>query len=197
MRRAGILFISAFVAALILVSCSKVKRKPGWEFAPQMYEPIAYNPDQPNPVFADGRTAQLPPEGTVRAKDQFYFPFNAHDSSFTAAGQAFTTNPLAGEKGALAEGRALYLAYCSHCHGETGQGDGGVVVNGNYPAPPPKFNDATGLRARTGAPITEYTPGMIYHTITYGYNVMGPHASLVTPEERWKITLYVQELQKL
>src|SRR3546814_711613 len=137
MKRAGILFLSAFVAALILVSCSKVRRKPGWEFAPQMYEPVAYNPDQPNAAFADGRTAQLPPEGTVRAKETFYFPYSKDDSGFVAAGRAFVTNPIARTEATLAEGKALYSSYCSHCHGAKGQGDGGVIVNGNYTAPPP------------------------------------------------------------
>src|SRR3546814_1489926 len=120
MKRAGILFLSAFVAALILVSCSKVRRKPGWEFAPQMYEPVAYNPDQPNAAFADGRTAQLPPEGTVRAKETFYFPYSKDDSGFVAAGRAFVTNPIARTEATLAgaaarrsrepQGRALRRA---------------------------------------------------------------------------------------
>ena len=34
-------------------------------------------------------------------------------------------------------------------------------------------------------------------TITYGVNAMGPHASQITEEERWKIVYYIQEkLQK-
>ena len=35
--------------------------------------------------------------------------------------------------------------------------------------------------------------GHIFHAITYGLNAMGPHASQITEEERWKIVLYVQE----
>src|SRR5690606_19404459 len=93
MKIAGILFVSAS-AALILASCSKVRREPGWQYAPQMYEPVAYNPDQKNAAFADGRTAQLPPEGTVEADEEFYFPYSKDDSGFVAAGRAFTTNPI-------------------------------------------------------------------------------------------------------
>lgn len=196
MKISGFLLISAS-AALILASCSKVRREPGWQYAPQMYEPVAYSPDQKNTAFADGRTAQLPPEGTVQSDEKFYFPYAKDDSGFVAAGRAFAVNPVPLDNQTLAEGKALYLSYCSHCHGETGQADGGVVVSGSYPTPPPIFNDAAGVRPRTSGPLTEYTPGMIFHTITYGYNVMGPHASLITPEERWKIVLYVQQLQKL
>lgn len=197
MKRAGILFLCAFMAALILVSCSKVRRKPGFEYAPQMYEPVAYNPDQPNPAFENGRTAQLPPEGTVSAEDNFYFPYENTAEGFAAAGQAYTTNPLPATEENLVAGKALYASYCSHCHGEEGHGDGAVFTSGKYATPPPAFNNGELMRARTNAPLTEHTPGMIYHTITYGYNVMGEHASLLTPEERWKIVLYVQELQDL
>src|SRR3546814_15813136 len=103
-----------------------------------MYEPVAYNPDQPNAAFADGRTAQLPPEGTVRAKETFYFPYSKDDSGFVAAGRAFVKNPIARKEATLAEGKALYSTYCSHCNGDTGQGDGGVHVNGNYTASTPQ-----------------------------------------------------------
>ena len=56
-------FITVAIAAVVS-SCSD-KRSTGWEFAPNMYIPKAYNPDQPNPNFKNGLTAQLPPEGTM------------------------------------------------------------------------------------------------------------------------------------
>ena len=43
--------------------------------------------------------------------------------------------------------------------------------------------------------MIDMLPGHIYHTIFYGYESMGPHASLVTEEERWKIIYYITELQ--
>ena len=59
----SIMFLSVAVAA-ILSSC-KDKRSRGLEYAPNMYYPIAYNPDQKNKNFADGKTAQVPPTGTT------------------------------------------------------------------------------------------------------------------------------------
>ncbi len=38
--------------------------------------------------------------------------------------------------------------------------------------------------------------GHMYHAITYGFNAMGPHASQINAEERWKIIMHVNELQK-
>jgi hypothetical protein len=37
--------------------------------------------------------------------------------------------------------------------------------------------------------------GTIFHVVTYGKGVMGSHASQVTPEERWKLALYVMKLK--
>ncbi len=55
---------AAVTVAVIVTSC-KDKRSTGWEYAPNMYEHIAYDPDQPNPNFKDGKTAQKPPAGTI------------------------------------------------------------------------------------------------------------------------------------
>jgi hypothetical protein len=44
--------------------------------------------------------------------------------------------------------------------------------------------------------MNQLKPGHLFHAITYGLNAMGPHASQLTEDERWKIVLYVQELQK-
>jgi hypothetical protein len=45
--------------------------------------------------------------------------------------------------------------------------------------------------------MKDLTDGKIFHTITYGVNLMGAHRYQLTPTERWKIVMYVHELQKL
>ena len=77
-----------------------------------------------------------------------------------------------------------------HCHGEKGNGDGSLIATGKFP-PPPSY--VTGVSSR-GGNMRDLTDGKIYHTITYGINLMGPHATLVNPEERWKIVMYVHQL---
>jgi Cytochrome C oxidase, cbb3-type, subunit III len=79
-----------------------------------------------------------------------------------------------------------------HCHGETGNGDGQLIGTGKFP-PPPSYSSGVSSR---GGNMRDLTDGKIYHTITYGINLMGPHASQVNPAERWKITMYVHELAK-
>ena len=83
--------------------------------------------------------------------------------------------------------------FCKHCHGEFGAGGGSI----NHPvySAVPHYNDGKMLR-RPNVPMNQLTAGHIFHSITYGLNAMGPHASQLSEEERWKIVLYVQELQK-
>ena len=77
-----------------------------------------------------------------------------------------------------------------HCHGEAGNADGSLIATGKFP-PPPSY--LTGVSSR-GGNMKDLTDGKIYHTITYGVNLMGSHASQVNPTERWKITMYVKNL---
>ena len=109
------------------------------------------------------------------------------------AASAGLSNPLPVNVPTLEQGKTLYLNMCSHCHGNEGKGDGSIVTQGKFPAPPAY---ATGNSSRGGA-MKDLTDGKIYHTITYGVNLMGPHKYQITPEQRWKIVMYVHELQKL
>jgi hypothetical protein len=82
---------------------------------------------------------------------------------------------------------------CSHCHGPQGKGDGSLVKLEKFPAPP---SYSTGNSSRGGL-MKDLNDGKIFHTITHGINLMGPHKYQLNPEERWKIVMYVHELQKL
>lgn len=178
------------IAASIVITSCKDKRSTGWEYAPNMYEHTAYDPDQPNAQFKDGKTAQVPPAGTIPVGfKRFDYP-NTKDGYDKASLEV--TSLIAQTPKHLAEGKLLFTTFCSPCHGLSGQGDGLVVQHG-YPAPP---SYSKGQSSRGGA-MKDLTDGKIYHTITYGVNSMGSYASQVAPEDRWKIVMYVHQLQKL
>ena len=182
--------IVIIIAASIVVTSCKDKRSTGWEYAPNMYEHIAYDPDQKNPNFKDGKTAQVPPAGTIPVGfTKFDYP-NTKDGYELASVEVKTV--LAQTQANYKEGKILFLHFCSPCHGENGQGDGLVTQHG-YP-PPPSYSK--GQSSRGGA-MKDLTDGKIYHTITYGVNAMGSYASQLAPEERWKVIMYVHHLQTL
>jgi mono/diheme cytochrome c family protein len=181
--------VTVIAASVIITSC-KDKRSTGWEYAPNMYEHIAYDPDQKNDNFKDGKTAQLPPAGTIPVGFvKFDYP-NTKDG-YELAGTA-EKSPLVQTQQNLADGEALFVSFCSPCHGMKGEGDGLVVKHG-FP-PPPSYS--TGQSSRGGA-MKDLTDGKIYHTITYGVNAMGSYASQLDPQERWKVIMYVHHLQTL
>jgi mono/diheme cytochrome c family protein len=176
-------------AAIVTTSCND-KRSTGWEYAPNMYEHIAFDPDQKNPNFKDGKTAQLPPAGTTPVGfTRFDYP-NTLDGYNLASVEV--KNVMALTSTNMEQGKALYITFCSPCHGAKGQGDGTVTSHG-FPAPP---SYSKGQSSRGGA-MKDLTDGKIYHTITYGLNAMGSYASQLSPEERWKVTMYVHQLQTL
>ncbi|TKC00268.1 c-type cytochrome [Pedobacter cryophilus] len=185
----SLIFVGIAVAA-ILSSCQD-KRSRGLEYAPNMYYPIAFNPDQKNKNFADGKTAQLPPNNTTPVGFTRYDQFADTPEGYLEASNNMV-NPLVVNKKNLLEGQQLYIAMCAPCHGEKGAGNGKIVELGKYPAPPAY---ASGMSSRGGA-MKDLTDGKIYHTMQYGLNLMGSYASQLSPEERWKVVMYVHELQK-
>ena len=188
MKILGITVIT--IAATIVITSCKDKRSTGWEYAPNMYEHIAYDPDQPNPNFKDGKTAQRPPAGTIPVGFVTFDYPNTKDGYETAGTEVKSTLPQTPQN--FAEGQVLFEHFCSPCHGMKGLGDGLVVAHG-FPAPP---SYSTGQSSRGGA-MKDLTDGKIYHTITYGVNAMGSYASQLAPEERWKVIMYVHHLQTL
>lgn len=197
---------AAFALAAVVSSCGDGKtRSTGLEFSRNMYDPIAYNPDQPNNNFSNKMTAQLPPEGTTPIGFE-RFEFANSVEEYERAGRELV-NPLTATKVNLAHGEALFQTYCAVCHGKDGKGDGPITLDRsvedsrgkrnleNFP-PPPSYQKSDGNPSSRGGQMSDLSAGKIYHTIFYGYNAMGAHASLLTPEERWQVVMYVQELQK-
>jgi len=189
LRILGVAFIIVTVGTVIS-SCND-KRSTGWEFAPNMYESLAYNADQPNKNFKNGQTAQVPPAGTMPVG---FDPIDEYPNTMEGYQLANTNlhTPLEANTGNLAEGKVLFVHMCSHCHGADGKGDGSIVKLGKFP-PPPSYS--TGVSSRGGS-MKDLTDGKIFHTITNGWNLMPSHRAQLEPVERWKIVMYVHELQK-
>ena len=177
-----------FTAMLSAASCNRGPNDPGLEFMPDMYRTPAYKAYSPNALFGDSASARTPVAGTI-PRDYTFFNYPSSNEGYIAAGNDLR-NPLEASAENLAEGKRLYSNYCMHCHGEKGNADGSLIATGKFP-PPPSYT--TGVSSR-GGNIRDLTDGKIYHTITYGLNLMGPHATLVNPEERWKIVMYVHQL---
>ena len=190
----AVLVAFTFIAAL---SACKDKRSTGLEYARNMYDPIALNPDQPvdttNKYLSSfkGQAAQTPPANTKPVGFKEYDEFPNDQAGYEAAGTTMV-NPLPADIITLAEGKKLYTVFCGPCHGDKGDGQGHLVKIEKFSGVP-SYHEGSSSR---GGAMKDLTGGKIYHTITYGLNNMGSHASQITPTDRWKVVMYVQELQK-
>ncbi len=168
----------AFVAGL--TSCEEVPNSPGFEFAPDMYRTRGlryYN----QYVTATGDTlnaARLPVAGTVA---RGFLPAIPKGMTYEMADNL--RNPIPFSPEVEKEGEVIYGKMCVHCHGDAGKGDGKVAAK--LPGPPPAYD----------GPLKTLSEGKIFFSITNGKNSMGPHGLILSTEERWKLTHYVQTLQ--
>ena len=199
--------IAFFTGVFFFTSCQD-NSTPGYEYMPNMYRSPSIETYAENNIKSyDG----LPVSGTLARGYLSTFSYGSTDADYLEAGDKATypdsiyTMNLAGEteikaflknEETLEEGKKLYGMFCKHCHGATGAGDG-TIQNVIYQSVP-HFNADKPERARAKVPMKDLKEGHIFHAITYGVPpyLMGPHASQITEEERWKIVYYVQtELQ--
>ncbi|MBC5993379.1 c-type cytochrome [Pontibacter cellulosilyticus] len=178
-RASAILFSSALV-----VACSN-EQDPGLEYAPDMYHSVPLDPYsqiKENKYNPGGMNMRQPAAGTVARGKEGYNLYLSKDDAETAGVEL--TNPLQRTTANLEEGKVLYTRFCAPCHGEQGDGQGLVGQ---------KFK---GVPSYTAGRVATLPAGHIFHVITNGRGRMMPHGSQVDPTERWKIVMYVQQLQK-
>ena len=202
--------IGIFSAIVFLISCGG-DSSPGYEFMPNMYRSPSIETYGEHIVLPDtsymieGYTG-IPVKGTIAKGYLSTFDYekdtSVDDNSWflNAGDSAKYPEEFDGDENDLEKGEELYGMMCAHCHGPTGGGDGKIALatfaNNPYDIMP-AFNDSEKKRPRNNLPMTDFTEGHIFHTITYGYGKMGPHASQISEKERWKIVYYIQEkLQK-
>lgn len=184
-----------------LLSCGDDHNDTGTEFAPNMYNSVGYEPmtqlqGDTNKINPYGMNMRLPVTGTVSRKkytgaDSLKKAFLAQEllaktvpSDSISYSEALLKNPLSATPENIEAGKLQYERFCQHCHGEAGKGDG--LVAKAYKGVPVYSSDA----------LKDVNDGHIYHVITHGKGRMWPHGSQISSENRWKIVLYVHELQK-
>ncbi len=172
------------VAGLVLVACNRDENHRGWQYMPDMYDGPALEAYSPTDLFSDSTSARLPVEGTVPRGFMTYTDFGPDKAGYDSAA-AYLKMPegIEANEVTMEEAKELYTIFCTHCHGDKGAGQGVLVKNEKFLGVP-SYEDR------------DINYGTIFHVITYGKGVMGSHASQVTPEERWKLALYVMKLKE-
>lgn len=189
--------------AILLIGCKAGKDNTGYEYAPNMYHSVAYEPlkqiaDKEAGLWVNSTAEDIGEYYSSNPNNEFemnmlepvantvkrgtYLPYRIPKDSLTLAA-SIIINPLLDTKEVLSDGKVLYGKFCSHCHGTNGIDPG--LVGERY----------AGVPSFTSAAVKNVSEGHIFHVITHGKGRMGAHASQLNQEERWKIVRYVQTLQ--
>jgi mono/diheme cytochrome c family protein len=148
---------------------------------PNMFQQERYDPQEPNPLFEDGRAMRPEVPGTV-AVGQLNEDDHLHRG--LKDGKPAVELPVPLDRKLLERGRERFNIYCAMCHDRAGTGDGIVVRKGMLP--PPSYADPR-LRAM---PV-----GQLFQIITRGVRNMPSYAAQIPALDRWAIVAYVRALQ--
>jgi mono/diheme cytochrome c family protein len=175
----------AAVWLLLFTGCDRGPNDTGWDYFPDMVYSPAYRTWSENPLLEDGKTMQAPVEGTI-PRNMIPFQYEKTEEDLERAGRELI-NPLQPSAAILERGQEVFTVYCMNCHGEKGDGLGHLYTSGKYLVPPASLITEK---------VVNYPDGSIYHVISRGWGVMAEHATLIRPEDRWKVIHYIrQELQ--
>lgn len=176
---------------VLLISCNQVRRDPGRAYMPDMAYSRAYETyaETGNLKEAGINYTATPVAGTIAQGEMAWtYPYRNDSAGYASA--ATVKNPLPSlEAKAYLEAARLYLVNCGICHGEKLDGNGPLYKGGDGPFP----NKPANL---VGDPLyLNMKEGTMFHSITYGRNSMGGHASQLSTEQRWMIVHYIKEKQ--
>jgi len=177
-------YIPLIATVALLAACNNDKTTPGYTFMDDMYRSPSLETYQATDMFGDGMAAQLPVEGTV-PRDYEVYEFPNTNEGYEAARTTLMLPEEFKSEEALAKGKELYGIFCTHCHGDKGDGNGWLVQQ----------EKILGVPAYTPDRLPDITAGSMYHVIMYGKGIMGSHASQLNYQERWSIVRYVLELR--
>jgi mono/diheme cytochrome c family protein len=171
------------IAGLLISSCKQEENHRGYQYMPDMYDGPALEAYQPYGGSADSTSSRKPVKGTIARGFMSYQEFSSDAAGYESARtELLMPDMIMADEKTMVEAKELYSIFCTQCHGDKGMGQGILVKNEKFLGVP-SYGDR------------DINFGTIFHVITYGKGVMGSHASQVTPEERWKLALYVMKLK--
>ncbi len=187
MKRLMIIF-GCLLLVISLTNCKKVRRSTGRAYMPDMYYSRAYETySSTEALQKEGvHYTSMPVPGTMARDDVNPYPLKNDSAGY--AQSAMIKNPLDSGSINMVESERLYLVNCAICHGSKLDGNGPLWKGGNgpFPAAPKNFMDAT---------MKQMTEGTMFHSVTYGKNLMGSYASQLNVKQRWMVIAYVKSKQ--
>ena len=184
--RKTLLLTGTLAMAIAIVGCNQVRRDTGRAYMPDMSYSRAYETFASTEALtaAGVHYTALPVEGTVPRGAIAAYPFKNDSIGYVRSAEV--KNPLDISAINMKEAERMYLIKCGICHGAKLDGNGPLWKGGDgpYPAAP---------RNLISDPVTaNMAEGTMFHSITYGKNLMGGYYSQLNSKQRWEIVAYIK-----
>jgi mono/diheme cytochrome c family protein len=169
-------------------------RKPPLYIFPDMERQPKLRPQTANAFFDNGLSSRLPVAGTIarsqpiRAGETLVYPWQ--ESPVTTGLMTGTTNfvelnPLPVTDELLQRGEQVFNINCAACHSKLGDGNG----------TPKRIGAMAVVADLHDKRIVELADGELFHTISYGKNLMQGYAANLPIQDRWAAVAYLRALQ--
>jgi mono/diheme cytochrome c family protein len=183
------LIIAGYVAmGMLITSCSRVRRNTGRAYMPDMYYSRAYETYASTEALEKegANYNRMPVAGTMARGDMLPYPFKNDSAGY--AQSATIKNPLDSASIDKTEAERLYLVNCGICHGTKLDGNGPLWKGGDgpFPAAPKNF---------MADDMKKMAEGTMFHSVTFGKNLMGSYASQLSTKQRWMVIAYIKSKQ--
>ncbi len=194
MKKIVTLSVLILAGAIVFVGCGN-KSEPGKIYMPDMGYSRAYetyslrdsalftadpNDAGGNKIFYNNRSVA----GTIKRGE--LYPYTLPNDSNGYKMSAAVVNPIQSlTPEEMKESQRLFNINCAICHGEKGAGNGPIATSGKI----------GGIANLTLDSYVKMTDGTMFHSITYGKNLMGSYASQLDAHQRWMIVKYIRTLQ--
>ncbi|MBI4911908.1 MAG: DUF3341 domain-containing protein [Acidobacteria bacterium] len=137
-------------------------------------------------VLPGGTVLQPPPRGTVPRDGLAPLGFGPGKEEAARAGRELQ-NPFQPTQANFNRGRQVYERACAACHGKDGDNNAPIVTERKAFSP----------SILVSKKVVDQPDGYLFHVATFG----GPEkmrglGDLIGREDRWKVVLYLRELQK-
>ena len=175
--------ILIILLAFISTGCTTNKENTGFSFMPEMTEELGHNSKKGAITVND--SVLLPVPGTVSMNDSTHRSYSKSATDRKKAALEMT-NPIPKTSIYIETGKKAYTQLCVQCHGNNGEGKGNLVQENLYPFTPSSLIEAKVIDLKDGA---------LYHSIEYGYGVMGAHGYMLTEVEKWSLVHYIRTFQ--
>lgn len=186
--------ITVLSAAVVIVSCSDVKRTPGKIYMPDMAYSRAYETyaDHSNLAEKGIHYTAMPVAGTISREEEmpFHLTKDAPGDSANYVASKLVKNPIDSMSAKdTEEAERLYQINCGICHGNKLNGNGPLYKDGNGPY-------AAKPATLVGDAKYEAMPdGQMFYSVAYGKNMMGSYASQLSRKQRWMVIRYIKNKQ--